>query len=171
MKQLASVFLLLAFLSPVSAVEDATIGYVDMQKVLEQSKMGKEANETLKEKYSPSQQELAEEEQAIRQLQQKTGRDAALMSQEELDKRTAEIQKRLRQLQEKAMTTQQEFTKDQTELGNKIIKPAQEIIAALAMEKKLSAVFERSQSGLLYIQDSLNLTDEVIKRLDAGSGK
>jgi outer membrane protein len=171
MKQLASVFLLLTFLSPAFGAEASSIGYVDMQRVLEQSEMGKQANETLKQKFGPSQQALAEEEQAIRQLQQKTSRDAALMSQEELDKRTSEIQERLRQLQQKAMATQQELAKDQAQLGNEVIKPAQEVIAELAKEMKLSAVFERAQSGLLYIQDELNLTDEVIKRLNARTKK
>jgi outer membrane protein len=167
MKSLASGLLCLIFLSPALAAEPAAIGYVDMQRVLEQSAMGKKANETLKEKFSSPQKELAEEEQAIRELQQKTGRDAALMSQAELDKRKGEIEQRVRELQQKAMATQQELARDQAELGKKIITPAQEVIAQLAQEKKLSAVFERNQSGLLYIQDSLELTDEVIKRLDA----
>jgi len=171
MKRLATLFILATLCTAAYAFEPVTIGYVDMQRVIEESKMGKEARATLEEKYREPQQRLGKEEQAIRELQQKTNRDAALMSQAELDKRTAEVQERIQKFQKEAMATQQALAKDQTQLGGDIVKTAGGVISKLATEKKLSAVFERNSSGLLYIQDGLNLTDEVIKRLDALPGK
>lgn len=167
MKRLATLFVLATLTATVHAVEPATIGYVDMQRVIEESKMGTEARATLEEKYREPQKRLSAEEQAIRELQQKTNRDAALMSQAELDKRTAEIQERVQKFQKEAMATQQELGKDQAQLGGEIVKAAGGVIAELAKEQKLAAVFERNNSGLLYVQDSMNLTGEVIKRLDA----
>ena len=93
------------------------------------------------------------------------------MSQAELDKRKAEFQERVSQIQRKAAMAQQELSQDQAKLGGGIIKPAQEIITELGKEKKLTAIFERSQSGLLYVEADKNLTDEVIKRLDAKTPK
>ena len=55
----------------------------------------------------------------------------------------------------------------ETYLGSGIIKPAQEIVTELGKERKLTAIFERSQSGMLYVEEDRNLTDEVIKRLNA----
>lgn len=167
MRYTLCVLALAACCAPLSAAEPVTIGYVDMQRVIEESKVGKKAFAVLKEKYAEPQAALDKEEQAILQLQQSTSRDGALMSQAELDKRKTEIQERVLQLQRKAAMAQQELSQDQAKLGGGIIKPAQEIVTDLAKEKKLSAVFERNQSGLLFIQDGLNLTDEVIKRLDA----
>jgi outer membrane protein len=167
MNRIASLLALLMLCSPLSAAEPAAIGYVDMQRVIEQSSLGKQARETLEEKFADPQAALAKEEQAIRQLQETTSRDAALMSEAELEKRKTEIQERAVQLQRNAAAAQRELAQEQAKLGAGIIRPAQEIIAELAEEKKLSAVFERSQSGLLYIEDGLNLTDEVVERLNA----
>jgi len=167
MQRLAILLALLALAVAAQAADPVAIGYVDMQQVIQQSKRGQAAQSALEKKYEEPQKKLGEEEQAIRQMQQKTSRDAALMSQAELDKRSAELRERVQKFQQEALATQQELGKDKAKLGGDIVKAATEIVAKLARERKLTAVLERSSSGLLYIQDALNLTDEVIKRLDA----
>jgi len=171
MRSVACALLLAAVCAPLAAAEPITIGYVDMQRVIEESKLGKQAFAALQEKYAEPQAALEKEEKSILQLQQSLAREGALMSQAELDKRKAEFQERVNQIQRKAAMAQQELSQDQAKLGGGIIKPAQEIITELGKERKLTAIFERSQSGLLYVEADKNLTDEVIKRLDAKNPK
>jgi outer membrane protein len=153
------------------AANPGSIGYVNMQVVLDKSKMGQEAQDALKQKFSGRQQKFAEEDQSIRRLQETLKRDQALMSQTELDKRKAEIQERISKLRQEAGKAQQELVQEQNKLGNAILGPTQAIITALAKEKQVSAVFERRQSGLLYIDEGLDLTAEVIRRLDSQKKK
>jgi outer membrane protein len=173
MKLLARCILPLLFLAATAsaATQPGSIGYVDMQVILDKSAMGKEAQATLKEKFSGRQAEFAEEEQEIRRLQGTLQRDQALMSQAELDKKKAELQERVKKLQQKGAKAQRELLEEQNKLGKAILGPAEAIITAVAKEKKVSAVFERHQSGLLYIDQALDLTAEVIKRLDAKKKK
>jgi len=159
----------LAMATPSIASDSFTVGYVDMQKVLEQSKLGKQAQETLKEKFGPKSEELGKTEQALRQQQQSFERDKPLMSRDQIAKKEGELKAKVEAFQKDAVAAQQEVSKEQKKLGDAIIKPTQEIIDALSKEKKVSVVFERHQSGLLYIDSGLDLTDEVIKRLDAKS--
>jgi outer membrane protein len=170
MKQLA--FLAIALIAaPALAAGPATIGYVDVQQVFDKSTLGQQAQESIKAKFGDKQKAFAEEEQAIRQMQQTLARDQALMSQAELDKKKGEIQKRVQEFQKKAAEVQQQLAQEQGKLTGEIMDPTQKVIAALAKEKKLSAVFERRQSGLLYIDDSLDITADVIKRLNASAKK
>ena len=167
MKRVLFPILPILLMIPVSAMGSGSIGYVDMQVVLDKSKMGQQAQQLLKEKFAGRQQEFSEEEQAIRRFQQTLARDQALMSQEELDKKTADIQERLRTFQQKTAQAQQELLQEQNKLASQILEPAQAIIAAVAKGREVSAVFERRQSGLLYVDEALDLTAEVVKRLDA----
>ncbi len=167
MKQLVNLFLPLLLTVPALAAEPGPIGYVDMQMVLDKSKAGQQAQEALKEKFGSKQQEFAQEEQSIRQLQQTLARDEALMSQAELDKKNADLKKMMEAFQTKAEKAQQELASEQNKLSGKILAPVEGIVAAVAKDNKVSAVFERRQSGLLYIAEGLDLTSEVIKRLDA----
>jgi outer membrane protein len=167
MKRVLCLLALLILTAPAAAAGPSAIGYVDMERVLQDSEMGRKATAELEKKFGGKQQELAQEEQAIRQLQQTLNRDQALISQAELDKRTSEIQKRIMELQKKAAAIQQEVSKEQAGLLEEILVVTRQEAAKLAREKKLAALFERSRSGLLYIDDSLDVTGDVIKRLNA----
>jgi outer membrane protein len=171
MKQLVPLILPFLLSTPALAAESGAIGYVDMQVVLDKSKMGQQAQQALKKKFEGKQQEFAKEEQSLRQMQQTLARDQALMSQTELDKKKAELEKLIGAFQKKATEAQQALVQEQNKLAAEILEPAQAIVAAAAKENKVSAVFERRQSGLLYIDDGLDLTADVIKRLDAKSKK
>lgn len=162
----ATLFATLALTNPGLAADAVSIGYVDMQQVLEKSKLGQRAQETLKAKFGPKSEEFAKEEQGIRQQQQTLERDKPLMSKDQIKKKEEELQKKVEAFQKTAGATQQELTKEQQKLAQAVVGPAQEVLQALSKEKKIGAVFERNQAGLLYIDSDLDLTKEVIKRLD-----
>jgi outer membrane protein len=89
------------------------------------------------------------------------------MSQTELDKKKGELKSRVEAFQKQVAEAQQALVQEQNKLGGEILEPAQGIIEEVAKDKKVTAVFERRQSGLLYIDEGVDLTPEVIKRLDA----
>jgi len=171
MQRLVLFILPFLLIAPVQAAQPVMIGYVNMQEVIDKSEPGRQAQETLKEKFGDEQRELAREQLAIRQLQETLDKDKVLMSQKELDKKTVEIQERKKAFQQKMTRFQQELAQEENKLANRILGPAPAIIAAVAKDKRVSAVFERRQSSLLYIDEGLDLTAEVIKRLDARSKK
>ena len=162
--------LILLFAAPMSlAAEPAVIGYVDMQQILDNSAMGRQAQEKLKKQFEPQGEELGKEEQAIRQLQQTLERDKPLMSKKQVEKKEAEIQQRIEGFQKKAMEAQQALIKEQQKLGAAIIGPAREAVTEVAKQQKIPVVLERNQSGVLYLDEALNITDDVIKIMDKKS--
>ena len=171
MKHLLPLVFLSLLATTASAADPGPVGYVDMQAILDKSQMGQDAQKALKEKFAGKQEEFAEEEGSIRQLQQTLARDQALMSQAQLDSKNAELEKRVQEFQKKAEEAQKALMAEQNKLGSEIIKPVEGIIAAVAKDKKVSAVFERRQSGLLYVDPGIDLNAEVIKRLDAKAKK
>ena len=159
--------LILLFASPLGlAAGPAVIGYVDMQQVLDSSAMGKRAQEKLKKQFEPQGVELGKEEQTIRQLQQTLERDKPLMSKKQVDKKEADIQQRIEDFQKKAMEAQQALMKEQQKLGAAIIAPAREAVTEVAKKQKISVVLEGNQAGVLYLDEALNMTDDVIKVMD-----
>ncbi|MEJ2388222.1 MAG: OmpH family outer membrane protein [Chromatiaceae bacterium] len=98
--------------APAMAAGPADIGYVDMQQVFDKSQLGQKAQETIKGKLGDKQKKLAEEEQAIRRMQQTLARDEPLMSQAELDKKKKGIATRLRDFQKKAAEFRQQLAQE-----------------------------------------------------------
>ncbi len=144
-----------------------TVGVVDMQRVLEESKLGQRLQKQLRDEFEPRTKDFVTEEREIAQMQQAFNKDKPLMSKEQIAKREQEIKDRIEAYQRKIMPIQQELLKAQQEKGREILEPAREILAAVAKGKKLGMVFERGAAGLLYVDDSVDLTAEVIKQLDA----
>ncbi|WP_296699511.1 OmpH family outer membrane protein [Thiocapsa sp. UBA6158] len=154
---------------PTHALAADVLGYVDMQKVLEESKLGKRLQDQLREEFEPRGQEMAAEEQEIRKLQQSLERDGPLMSADQVSKQEADVQKRIAAFQEKANGIQQEIMKVQQAKSREIIGPARDSISAVAKKNKIGMVVEPGMSGVLYLDEKLDLTAEVIKHLDANT--
>ncbi|MGQ9830319.1 MAG: OmpH family outer membrane protein [Thermochromatium sp.] len=159
---------LIATLSlPVQAFANEGIGFVDMQRVLEESQLGQRLQKQLRDEFEPRTKGFAEEERAIAQMQQALARDKPLMSNDQIAKKEQEIQARIADYQKKTLPIQQELLKAKQEKGREILKPAREALDAIAKKKGLGLVFERGIGGLLYVDEGLDITDEVIKQMDA----
>jgi outer membrane protein len=160
---------ILALALPFATLEAASLGYVDMQKVLEQSTLGKKVQEELRKEFEPRAQELGKTEAEIRQLQETLARDSALMSADQVKKKEAEIKQRIEAYQKAGGALQQEVAKVQQQKGREVMAPAQKAVDAVAKQNKLPMVVERSLTGILYLDPGLDITDDVIKHMDASA--
>jgi outer membrane protein len=157
---------LLILLLPCAAARADTIGYVNMQQVIEKSKLGSRVQEQLRKDFEPKARPFAEEEKAIKQAQAALARDAALMSKDQLEKKQAELKKRIEAFEKNAVPVQKELLKAQQERSREVLIPAQKAVEKVAREKKLTLVVERSLEGLLYLDKSADITDAIIKEMD-----
>lgn len=159
---------LIACLSlPVQASANDGVGFVNMQRVLEESKLGQRLQKQLRDDFEPRTKSFAEEEREIAQMQQALAKDKPLMSNDQVAKKEQEIKERIEAYQKKAMPIQQELMKAQQEKGREILEPAREALNTIAKKKKLGMVFERGVGGLLYMDEGLDITAEVIKQMDS----
>jgi outer membrane protein len=171
MKHPVAIFgLLIAIPMAISAPTlGSEIGYVDMQRVLEESQLGLTAQANLQERFGDEQQAFAEEEAAIRQLQQKLERDRPLMSTAQVEKTEQEIQSRIKQFEQDFAKIQQQLAQAQQQEGQKILKPARDAVITVAKKRKIDAIFEANQAGVIYLDDGGDITDAVIKAMDAST--
>ncbi|EGV28824.1 outer membrane chaperone Skp (OmpH) [Thiorhodococcus drewsii AZ1] len=159
----------LSLVLPAYAGSAASIGYVDMQKVLEDSELGQRLQEQLRKEFESQAKELAIEEREINQLQQELARDKPLMSNDQVKKKEKEIETRITTYQKKAAPVQQELMKAQQKKGREIVAPARKAVNEVAKKKKLGMVVERGMSGLMYVDEGFDITADVIKQLDAST--
>ena len=159
----------LALTLPLATLEAASLGYVDMQRVLEESALGKKVQEQLRKDFEPRAQDLGKTEAEIRQLQESLKRESALMSTEQVTKKEAEIKQRIETYQKAGGALQQELAKVQQEKGREVIGPAQKAVDAVSKQKKLSMVVERNLAGILFLDPGLDITADVIQHMDANA--
>jgi outer membrane protein len=160
-----------SLITPSFALEaaDTTIGIVSMQKILDDSKKGKDVQKKFEQSVGTEKKEMEKREGAIKKMQEEFNRDQATMSEEQRRKKQREIQNQIGDLQQFAADANEKMSAKRLDLLKTVVEPAKEIVEKVAKEKKISVVFERGESGLLYVDEAVDITPDVIKRLDSGS--
>lgn len=143
-----------------------SIGVVSMERVLQESAPGKAVQAELQQRFGDQQQAFAEREREIRQLQAALERDKPLMSKAQVEKQENEIKTRVEAFEKDFTAVQKEVMQAQQTEGQKLLEPARAAVTTVAKEKKLGAVFEASRSGLMFLDESADITDDVIKAMD-----
>jgi Skp family chaperone for outer membrane proteins len=111
--------------------------------------------------------EINEKNKALQAAQTKLTTGGTVLSESargELEKQIDRMQRDIQFTQQNAQAEMQELTNDlQTEFQKRLIP----IIEEVAKEKGLYAVFSIADSGVAYRLPSLDISEEIVKRLDA----
>lgn len=164
---LATLGLLATGLGTATPAAAQGVGYVDMERVLQESALGKAAQTRLEERFGTRQQPFAEEEAAIRKLQATLERDRPLMSKAQVGKAEQEIKDRITKFEADFAEIQKEIVQAQQEEGRKLLPAAREAVQSVAKQKKLTVVFEANATGVMYLDEGGDITAAVISAINA----
>ena len=140
---------------------------VDLQKALNLSKAGKDAKETFGKKVESAQKLVETREQELKRLQTEFEKQGLLLSTDARVEKTKEFEAKRRDLERYVKDSRDELTMEERRLTNKILEEIEKVVQRVGKEEGYTFIFERNQSGLLYLRDVLDLTDRVIKAYDA----
>ncbi|RME68489.1 MAG: OmpH family outer membrane protein [Nitrospirae bacterium] len=167
MKRLFMVGLLVALIVPsVSFAKDLKVAYVDLQKALNECMAGKEAKETLEKEKAQKQKEIEKKEKQIDALKAEIEAKKAVLSQEALQKKQDDLDRLLRELKRFVQDANDELQKKQQQYTNKILSELVSVVNEIGKQRGYTIIFERVPGVLLYVDESLDITDEVIKLYD-----
>jgi len=150
-------------LSAAPARADLKLGYVDLQRALEEVHEGKEAKARLKSELDKTKSGLEAEKTKLRNDGLVVEKQAAMMSEEVRMQKYGELQKRVLELSQKEQQAQLDLAKKEADELKKIFDKMDPIIAAIAQREGLSVVLEKKDSGLVYALPSLDLTAELVR--------
>ncbi|RMH44207.1 MAG: OmpH family outer membrane protein [Deltaproteobacteria bacterium] len=144
------------------------VGYVDLQRTLNETKIGKKARKRLERDKDKKQKELDEASKALEKAAAELNKQRAVLKPDVLRQREMELQQKYVKLQEKFVGLQQELAAMEAKLVRDIFAKAAPVIADIAKRDGYTMVLEKSESAVLWAVPSIDLTDEVNARLDGG---
>lgn len=172
MKQVVTVCvfaLSLALASSTFAAGELKLGSVDVQKILDQSDAGKEAKGILDTKARKAVMEMASREEELKQLKTELEKqDVLLAEMERKSKETIYVQ-RFQEYQQFVEKAKQYIQEEKTELTKRIVGDIIKIIQDYGRKKGYFVIVVKND-GMLYLDDKVDLTDEILQALNA-SGK
>ena len=147
--------------------EGAKIAYIDLQYIASNSSEGKAATAKIQEFTKKKSAELEGKQKALEALRSKLLQGGTVLSDSARGQMEKDIDKGARELQyaqQEAQSEQQALT---TDLQNEFQTRLNPIIDQVANEKGLHYVLSIADSGVVWVNTGLNISAEVMKRLDA----
>jgi len=168
MKKFALITLLIMFFAGVvSAAEKPTVGYVNLHKVLLESKVGKrnkaELDKLIKEKESM----ISGEEAKLQAMQQAFQKEQLLMTDVQKQEKQKAFQEKAEAYQKMVGEAKQAVSKKDNEFASKSVADIKVVVADIAKEMKLHLVLDASAGSVLYAEEGMDLTQKVIEKYDA----
>lgn len=163
--------LLLASFSP-KVFAQVRVAVVDMQRALNETEDGRNAKAQLKRLFKRRQQTLDQRTEEIKKMKEGLDPDAiAVLSNAEKNKRLEEYQKAFVELQTTYVEYQRELAQKEAQLTKGIIERMGSILQTIGREQGYTMIVERNEGGVVWAQPSLDLTDDLIRRYNAGEGR
>jgi Skp family chaperone for outer membrane proteins len=148
--------------------EGAKIGFIDINLVAAKSAEGIAANAKIQEFTKKRMTELQDKNKKLDELKTKAAQSGGLLNEQAAAQLQKDIEKQTRELQ----FAQQEANAEQQQLENDLradfSRKLNPVLAQIGEEKGLHMILEIQAAGAVWAHSGLDLTQEVIKRLDAG---
>src|SRR5215831_19402007 len=146
----------------------AKIAFFQPELIFQNSVDGKAGMSRVQALITKKQGENAEKAKALQANQQKLQTSGSVMNEAARSQLEKEIERQQKDAERFQQDAQAEINELQQEVQNEFVKKLSPIIEQIATEKGLHLVFNASQSGISWATAGLDLTPELIKKLDAG---
>jgi Skp family chaperone for outer membrane proteins len=145
----------------------AKIAFFNPQAVFQASSDGRAAVARVNALIQKKQTENADKAKLLQGNQQKLQTSGSVMNEAARVQLEKEIEKQTKDGERFQQDAQAEINELQQEVQNEFVKKLSPIVEQIATEKGLHLVFNASESGIAWATPGLDLTGEVIKKLDA----
>ncbi len=156
---------LLLFAAPVFA--EVKIGYVDLQKALNLSKAGVAAKQEIGNQLKKFEVEFKTMQDDLQKLKGELEKQAVLLSDSAKADKEREYQKNLKELQRFNKDVREEMQQKDAEHTKRILNELFEILQKIGKDGGYTMVIEKNEGAVIFADESVDLTDELIKAYDA----
>jgi len=152
---------------PVPFPVGAKVAFFNPQAVFQSSTDGKAAVTRVNALIQKKQTENADKAKLLQGNQQKLQTSGSVMNEAARTQLEKEIERQTKEAERFQQDAQAEINELQQEVQNEFVKKLQPIIDQIAVEKGLHILFNAVESGIAWATPGLDLTADVVKKLDA----
>jgi outer membrane protein len=159
--------LTMVFLQPAPlAAQAVKVGVVDLQKLQKNSKAFQKASISVKKKFDDMQQQLNDERTALAKLEDEFKKQSMMLSLDAQEDKKRELDKKQRHFKFMYDDFTQEMKDTEMDTMKKIMKELEKIVEKIGEKEGYTIILERRTVGLLYFNNTIDITDRVTDAYD-----
>jgi outer membrane protein len=162
-----ALFVLSLLLAPGEALAaEPKIGFVDLRKAVFSSREGKAVQEQFSKIEEAKAAELRPRQEELRKLEEEYEKQKYVLSPEALQDRRFEIIKMRRDLERDLREAEDDLQIRQVQLLQPIQKKVAKVVEDVGKQNGFTMIVDKSSQGLLFFQESSDITELVVQRLN-----
>ena len=169
MKKLFLIFTIITGLlvpTIILGADTVKFGVIDLQRCLKESKEGEKVFGILKKKKEDLQAKLDEKQKALIELRRELEKQAMMLSMDAQEDKRKTIERKARELEYYFKDLNEEMLRAQEKEKKRIFDELKVIIDKIGSEEGFTLILEKRAGGVLYSNDSVEITEQVIKLYD-----
>jgi outer membrane protein len=159
------IFLVTVLVMSAFAVSQVKVGVVNAQEILQKTKKGVEIQKRLEQLQNKKQLELKTKQEEIKKLEKEVLSPA--LNQETRQKKTLDLQTKRKNLKRYIEDAQNEIQRASQKELVELEKAVMPLIDQIGKSKGFTIIFDITRPGIVYFDQAIDVTAEVIKAFDA----
>lgn len=153
--------LLVLLTAAVAQAQDLKIGFVDLQRALNESDAGKKAKDNFRGQIDKVQGDLKRQKDELDRMKEQIEKKGAVLKEDERRNLEKDFQKKARDFERQVKDTQTEMQGKDNEMTGRILAELQEVIQEVGKTEGYTMILEAS-TNVLYGNPSADLTERII---------
>jgi Skp family chaperone for outer membrane proteins len=161
-----AVLLLSTVVGSVARADEVRVGVVDFRRAVAGTEDGQRTLRELQSQLEERQGELEATESELRDLSSQLEENLVMMDSETRREQLRDYQQRVEAYQEQFVTHQRALLEMEAEATSEILDRMVALVEEIARERELLLVLEQNDSSVVFFDESIDLTPELIRRYE-----
>jgi len=171
MKRMMLMVLVMALMTSSAWAADTKIGYLDMQRALNTSEAGKAAKDQLQEKLKKYQEQINSKQADLTKLKNDLEKQGMTLNEAARAAKEKDYQQKLKDFQRFTKDAEEDLQARDAEFTKKILEVLEKIVQDYGKKNGFAMIFDARAAGMLYADKSTDLTEDILKALNAEKAK
>ncbi|CAH2030520.1 OmpH family outer membrane protein [Trichlorobacter ammonificans] len=169
MKRFVLSVLMVMICSGLAQAAETKVGYIDMQRALNLSDAGVQAKNQLQEKLKGYQAQINAKQEELQKLKTDMEKQSMTLNEAARAAREKDYQQKLKDFQRFTKDAEEDMQARDGELTKKILETLEKLISEYGKKNGYTIIFDARGAGLLYADQKADLTDAILKELNAAT--
>ena len=162
----AVIFVMVVTVTLAFGASENKLAFVDLQKALNLCKSGQDAKEKFGKEVEKAEGQLSLKQEELQKLKESLEKQSAMLNEGTFKKKEKDYQAKLRDFKRLYEESQDELKAQDNDAVKEILAELVKVTQEYGKEKGYTLIFEKSESALLYADENLELTEDIIKIYD-----
>lgn len=145
---------------------EVKIGYIDLQKAIQGTSVGKKAKVELEAEFNKRKKDIESKEADIKKMTEDMEKKKAVLSEEAMQKKQMDVQEEMMKYRELVGKNQVEIQKKERDLTAPILEKMRSVIDKMAKKDSYTVILEKNEQSVLWVKGEIDITDKVVAEFE-----